>query len=494
MATVYVSSVDGNDADTGADWANAKQTISGALAICVDATNTIYVDSNHNFVATSASITWNMPNDGDVRIISTDRVNGGILAGATNTVDTNAFSFTIGSSSFKNTYYFYGITIIGAAGTSSSNLITIGSAISTSDSFNFVNCTITSRAQNTSGGFGPIVFGGTNGASNVRQNMVFKNCVFNLSNNAAHKAFSIRSCYLMFHNCTLGYSGAAKPVVLFGASGGSSQSRCRLFIVDCDFSGYDSTSGAYFDLANLIDFECIMRNCKLSATPSLTTGTFPTKVGSITLINTDTGDTKNVFEFRNVYGTITESTSIYANNGGKFDGSGLSWQIVTTSACSEDNPLICPWLMRWVEATSSINVGFRIVHDSATDLHDRNLWSEIEYVSNASFPQGTMLSSRNANPFTGTSLDWTNDSETWTGTGGFGNPNTQTVQSTFTPSEKSLIRGRLVVGVASKTLYLDPLLRVSSQLNNGLLRWTNEGSFNVEPVLAGSVFGGSVFK
>lgn len=259
-------------------------------------------------------------------------------------------------------------------------------------------------------------------------------------------------------------------------------------------SGYNTTGGTYFEVTNWSEVDVIVRNCKLSATPGLTTGTWLTNVSSLTVINTDSGDTGNVFEYRNRLGTITENTSIYANSGGKFAGSGISWEIVTSSSCSEYEPFITPWIMRWLESTSSSEVGFRLVHDSATDLHDRNTWQHIEYVSSSTFPQGTLISGRNAQPFDGTAVDWTNDSETWTGTGGFGTANTQTIASTFTPGEKSLIRGRLLLGVASKTLYLDPALRITGGLSTPSVRWTNEGSFNVEPSAGGPIFGGMIIK
>lgn len=179
------------------------------------------------------------------------------------------------------------------------------------------------------------------------------------------------------------------------------------------------------------------------------------------LINVDSGDTKTVFEFRNRAGTLTENQSIYANNGAQMNGTGLSWEIVTTSACNEFEPFVTPWCHAWGDSTSAQNAGFRLIHDSATNLHNRNCWAEVEYVSDASFPKGTLGSTRNAAPFDGSSADLSSDSETWTGTGGFSNANKQKVDLNFTPAEKSLLRGRLSVGVASKTLYVAPQLWLS---------------------------------
>ena len=205
--------------------------------------------------------------------------------------------------------------------------------------------------------------------------------------------------------------------------------------------------------------EVLVRDCKLSSTPSFTTGSFPTgSCASITKINSDSGDTKIVFEYRNPYGTITANASIYANNSVQMNGTPVSWEVVTTSLASEFTPFIVPVFEMWNDSTSAQTLNFKLIHDSATNLHDRNCWGELSYVSDASFPLGTMVSSRNAQPFDGAAADLASDSETWTGTGGFGNPNKQKIPFTFTAAEKSGLVARLNVGVASKTLYLVPHL------------------------------------
>lgn len=492
MATVYVSSVDGSDADSGADWTNAKATIAGALLLCTGSTNIIYVDSAHAYVSSGAGITWNMPNDGAVSIISVNRGTMARQTGASETVGTNAFACILFSANFSNSYYVYGMTVQSASGTSATNTLTICSATAASIAARFVSCTLSCRSTNTSAGVTAFILGCTSGASNIKPQIVFKTCAFNIANQANQKGISLRVCDVMIHNSTVGYSGGAKPLILFTSGTGSSSGKFNLKISDCDLSGYEASGGAYFEVANWAEAETILRNCKLSPTPSLTTGAWLTNVSSITMINVDSGDTNNVFEYRNRLGTITENSSIYANRGAKFNGSGISWEIVTSSFCSEYENFVTPWLFKWVESIVSTTVGFRVVHDSATDLNDRNAWQEIEYISDASFPKGTMLSGRSAVPFDGTAVDWTNDSEAWTGTGGFSNPNTQTRESTFTPAEKSLIRGRLLFGIASKTIYLDPALRVTDSPDQNRVRWTNEGAFNEPQNIVAPIFGGNI--
>jgi len=258
-------------------------------------------------------------------------------------------------------------------------------------------------------------------------------------------------------NCTHVAAGATLSPQLFSFAP-SINTPTLLRVIDSDLGTFSGTN--LIDVGNFAMGQIELVNVKLHATPAaaLVTGTWPSNNGEIFLVNVDSGDTNNVFEYRNRLGTIVESTSVYLSGGAEFNAAGISWQITTTSACDEYEPFTTPWLHGPFSGTSEISPRLEFVHDSATDLTDRNCWGEFEYVSSSSFPIGTLATDRNAEPFTGSAVDHTNSSETWTGTGGFSNENKQYVTKTFTPAENSLLRARLTVAATSKTLYLNPAI------------------------------------
>lgn len=456
MANYYVSSVAG-DNGAGTSWATAKTTIAAGLALATADADIVYVDSAH--AETFASlIAWDAPTSGTrVALISVNR-NGstttghsGWLAGAS--ASASAAAGIDIAQTRAQTLFIFGVSMVAWTSNSSSNSIDIAAGSAFDINVVMQSCTFNTPMTNSSPG---MTFGNQGASTVLNKTIRLIDPVFVLKNNATGASLSIGSVFLTISGMTCSFAGANKPATLFGTLTGVNS---RLEIMDSDLAGYDKSGGFYFNSS--FRGEIVVRNTKLHATPGLMDGTaWVTDNASITLINVDSGDSKNVFEYRNRLGTLTENASIYADNGGKFDGAGISWQVVTTSECSEHRPFILPWMARRSSSVVSTIVGFRIAHDSATDLHNRNLWSEIEYVSSASFPKGTLVSSQNAQPFDGSAADWTNDSETWTGISGFTNQNTQTISSTFTPAEASTILGRLLVGVASKTLYVDPLLRV----------------------------------
>jgi len=483
MADIYVSSVIGNNnANSGATWTLAKATVAGALAIAADG-DTIYVDSAHSF-STTSTINWDAPSAGIfVRIISVSR-NGstttghsGWLAGAAEVGTQFSTQFNVAVTRAQR-LYIYGCDL-GSTGSNTNDVrIATAQLLGAHVAVELESCTL--RCSGT-GSNSEIALGPSAGANTSPHQIKLTNCTFIIHNNASGNGFRLGYARTDICGGSIQYGGVNKPAVLFN---GATQTYPNVNIYDMDLSGYEKSGGAIFSVATWYGRAVLMK-CKYSATPSLVTGSWPNNTGELVLINSDSGDTHNVFEYRNRLGTITENGSIYADTGARFDGSGISWEIVTSSSCSENEPFVTPWIMRWADETTSLTASLEVVHDSATNLNSRTAWHSFEYLGNASFPLGSIASGRIATPFEGTGTDWTSSSETWTGTGGFGNPNKQTFSATFTPAERSVLRGRLHIGAASKTLYLDPGLRLTGHAANPAARWTPDGAFNAEPAGGG---------
>ena len=479
MADLYVSSVDGSDADNGATWALAKATVAGALAVAANG-DTIYVDSAHSYSSAAAAITWNPASAAFTRIVSVNR-NGstttghsGWLAGATEQVTGN-FAFNVGSASTSLRLYIWGLTVSLATGNINQPL-NIATGTNAICSVEMESCTLKCPGSNSGQRF---TIGGSFGGV-VPTRAKFANCVFYSKDNTSGGAFSLQKGVFEFCGCSHVFSGSNKSAALIQFAGVTAQATTFTMLA-CDWSSFNTSGGALVSVTNWEMGEGRLVNCKLSGTPAVVSGTWSNNLPSLTLINADSGDTHNVFEYRNRLGTITENTSKYANTGAQFDGSGISWEIITTASCSEQEPFVTPWLMRWADEISSRTVSLELAHDSATALTNRTAWPEWEYLGDASFPLGTLSSGRFGTPFEGTAADWSSSSEAWTGISGFTNPSKQTLAATFTPAERSLLRARLNVGAASKTLYLDPALRISGHAANPPTRWTPLGAINVEP-------------
>lgn len=465
MATYYVSSVSGDNSD-GLTWATAKTSIAAGLALATADGDIIYVDSAHNFTS-GAAIAWDAATaNTHIRIISVNR-NGstgtghsGWLSGASETVGVNAAVFGIANAARSQRLYVFGVSCIGNNG-AGGNFVNIAQTLPAGAANTFVQLEFNSCVLKTPGtSTGIAVNFGTN-TNRPSSEIKLTDCEISMRNAAgAAKAIAFGGCNVFIDNLTLSFTGATKPLSCFGG-----QANCGMGVVhiaDSDLSGYDAASGAYFDLTANDGLLFQVADCKLSATPAITAGSWRNSTSSITLINVDSSDTKTVLGCYNRQGTLLATTSIYADDGAVTGGTNVGWQIVTTADANEQVPFVTPWIERWGGSTAAQDQSLEIIHDSATDLNNRNLWAEFEYVSNASFPQGTLLSVRNAEPFDGTAVDWPNSSIAWTGTGGFANPNKQTIASgSITPAEVSLLRTRLFVGVASKTLYLDPTLRIA---------------------------------
>lgn len=459
MATYYVSSVSG-DNSTGLSWATAKTSIAAALALATANGDIIFVDSAHVFTS-GAAISWDIPTTNThVSVISVNR-NGstttghsGRQTGAKETVGVNAAAFNICAvSAINQSFYCFGVYIEGNNG-AGANTINIAPAAGGMSNIELDTCTLSTPGT---GGSADIVLGSSIGTR--RSRILLRNChsIGKNSNAATSAVFQLNIADVFISNLTFAYAGANKPTAMFKWSTGGGWFE----IVDSDLSTYNTN--AYVQVTNMISpVEAVLRNCRLHATPTHTTGTFPSNaLASVLFDNCDSGDTKSKFAYYTRQGTLLSTESIYANDGGVIDSLNVGWQIVTTSDCSEAFPFTTPWFYRRTTQTTSMNVGFRIAHDSATDLTDRNLWPEVSYVSDANFPKGTLQTGRNTSPHEGTGIDWPNNSDAWTGIGGFTNPNKQTVTVSLTPAEANTLRGRLNVGIASKTLYVDPLLRVS---------------------------------
>jgi hypothetical protein len=224
---------------------------------------------------------------------------------------------------------------------------------------------------------------------------------------------------------------------------------------DGDITSFATASSGLVNLSNFSGGEILFKNLKKSATPTTTTGSWATgSTGSIILRNVDSGNTVNKFEVDNAQGTLTIDTSNYLTAATAFNGSPLSWKVVTTAAASPTNPFRSPWIELWNTNTSpqTLNIEFA-QNSSATALTDVDIWSTQDYPNSGSFPSYALITNRNAAPITGTPVNQTSSAAGWTG---LTTPTTQKLANTFTAAANGLLQARVSIGAATKTVYINP--------------------------------------
>ncbi len=451
MATIFVSSVDGNNADNGTTWTLAKATVAGALAIAADG-DIILVDRLHNFVATAA-ITWTPPG-GRVEIISVDRANGDVyLAGATESVGNSNNAFVLTAINLASVY-IRGFTINGATFNGGLGGIFI---YASSSGFCFAeldSCVIDLKAPNAT----PVVQLGPGFSSTGRGHKIrLTNSSIIISGSRTGISILLGEALIELSGTTISATGATKPASLFGAV--SANDVAIVNMIGCDLSGY--AGSAYFSVALNSSARITLTGCRINATPTITTGSWPGGIGYIQLVNVDSGHTVNSNEYRNSYGTLTETTSIYDAAGGSFNSAGISFQIVTTSACNESFPFILPMRSVWNTILTAQTATVEVNKDGATALTDREIWLELVYPSSASYPLGAFLTDRNASPFIGSAVDQATSTVGWTGTGGFANEKKQSLDVAFTAADVGPLLATVVVAKASLTAYVSARLKVA---------------------------------
>lgn len=456
MATLYVSSVDGdNDSPPSVDWWNGKQdtyeSVQGALTAATDADNTIYVDSDHDFVST-ASIEWALPDGGSVRIISVDRVHGNLIPGARETIDGNNLYVKIGNT--IGVFYIYGMHLDSTSGVNRYFQVGYTPYIdNTVDCIlSFEKCTLQNRSTSANP---PFRFGGVAGSSTGRNIITLRDCNLIVPSVQINPAIFLRQCEMSCYNVTMSYSGVESTANLFSANDGW---RSTLRVIDSDLSVF---TGNIFSVSNSFRVgEFILQNCKLNSAVTLIDGDWDANAPQVSIINCDSGNTNTVFEYRKNNGTIVEDETVYYKGTKYADGSNISWAVVPNNKATAYNPFYTPWISAWNNTVdSAVTAKIKLLTEEF-ELTDTQLWVEFEYLADANSPLGTLYSTRNDNPFgDGDDLSNVAAGSAWEATP-LTTPREYILSHTFTPKRKGLIRARVGMLAAAETCNINPKIEL----------------------------------
>lgn len=442
MATRYVRSTDGSDADNGTTWALAKATLTGVAAIDT-AGDTIWVSDNHaestagavnlNFAGTAASPSKVLCGD--------DSAEPPTALATTATVTTTGNS-TITVFSGGGYGLVHGVSFIAGSGASGAASISLGGVKKTFDSCNFTLGTTDTGSRITPS---------TTGAGYA----LIKNCGFKFS--SASQGLAVQSGnstgLLHIQGGSL-LAGGTSPTALFPAPAANA-----VFLVE----GFDlSNASAGVHLVSSTSAGTIgkFRNCKLPASWSGSLNSSTAGAGSVfEMFNCDAGDTNYRYRKSAEIGTIQDETTIVL---AASDGT-TTWSlkmVSNTGASYPLNTLDTPEITQWNETTGSpITVTVEIARDgTATKLTDAEIWLEVQYLGTSGFPLGSFISDAVATVIA-SAADQADSVAAWAGLGGTNCK--QALSVTFTPEEKGVIHAVVRLAKASATVYVDPVLTVS---------------------------------
>lgn len=441
MATYYLRS-GAAGAGTGADWANAYTTLAAALTGKA-AGDTIYVSEDH--AETQASAMTLSPGGtiaNPVRVICVDHL--GTVPPVSADLRSSATVTTTGTSS---------ITFSGGGGTTYRGII-----------FN----------AGTGAGAGQIIL--PNSASTL---LAFDNCSLRLVSTGGGKILlgngGFVGCYVDLHNTTVSFAGTGQgfsnvgvhlrwrntasallgtiPTTLFDWS-----SNARSGIVEVD--GVDlSAAGAGKTLVgntNTNAARASFNNCKLNA--SVTKTAVPVTPGSLEVdfYRCDSSGTNYAFHRERYAGVLDHETTIIRTGGANDGTTGLSWKIVTTANANVDAPFESPPIAIWNDTTgSSVTATIEGIWGGGAVPNDDEIWVEVQYLGDASSPQGSFVNDGKADPLA-TAAGQASSSETWGGS-----TTKFKLGVSFTPQQKGWIFARVKAAKASSTFYIDPKVTLS---------------------------------
>lgn len=447
MADIRVRSTDGNNADDGSSWALGKADLhtatSGGLA-AAGAGGTCYVSQAH--AQTQAGlVTLASPGtyDNPTKVLCGDDAADPPTSDATTATVTNT---STGGMKFTGSAYYRGITfqLTGAVTTQ----FTLNDETSKSRS-RYESCAM--KAPSGSGNF---VIGA--GSNNSRTSQEFTNYTLQMPNST--------SSTMQIFNAVVRWQGGSLltntnlPTILFTPQSGYG---CDAEITGVDLSVLGSGKSLVSGATEPVAARFVFNSCKLGASVSLVSAAPASKNMRVSAYNCDSGDTNYRLWIEDHVGSIRDETTLIRTGGASDGTTGISWKMVTNANANElVAPLISDPIYIWNDTTgSSKTFTVHILHDSATNLTDAEVWPEVSALTTSGFPLGAIVSGQRATPLT-TAADQAASTETWATTG-MTNPNKQKLAVTFTPQEKGWFVLRICLGKASKTIYACPKGEVS---------------------------------
>ena len=324
--------------------------------------------------------------------------------------------------------YFEGLTLVASGGNITFNQTNYSSVYLKNCSLQLSGASSTYRIAN--GGFSEIIFDNTS--------VSFAN---------AGQAFNFStSLSLTWINTATPLLGTATTVLFLGG-GTISLVACR----GVDFSGY---AGTFVSMtSSLFDMNLLLDSCKVSASATFLSGTPSGNGGSVELVNCWDGTNVRNERYTTGGSTVTERT-ITLTGGAADDVGAFSLKMVSGS--TRIDKWVTPIASFWIDVeNTAIGVSKTATVEivSSAALNNDDIWLQLEYMGASGTPLATVANSQPATPLTAavavptSTAAWNSSPAT---------PVYQHLQITFTPQRAGRVRGRVMLGKASTTVYVDP--------------------------------------
>ena len=440
MATRYVRSTDGDNADDGSTWALAKADLAGVAAIDT-AGDVIFISDNHAestagavtaaFAGTSAS---------PVLVLCGDDSAGPPTALATTgtITTTGANGITLSGS-----IYVHGLTFNCGTGASQADLALCASFSVVSF---YKNCNFKLETSHASSRI--LV------SSNGSNWNTWKDCGIRFG--AAGQAVTCNGASNLIQGGSL-LSGGVSPTFVFALGQG-------VLIVE----GFDFSAGAAgMHLTNGFNGTAIFRNCKLPASWSGSlTSAQPGSGSRCEMWNCDSADTNYKLWIETIAGSIKDETTLVKTGGASDGDTPLSWKMATSADAEYPlHVLRSPEIFseRITSVGSAKTITIDIAHNLAAPLKDDEIWVEVQYLGQPGSPQqwlpSSFISDAKADVLAA-AADQASSSATWAD----GSPPTSTKQKlevTFTPQAEGVAICTVCMAKASSTVYVDPVAQIT---------------------------------
>lgn len=429
MANVYVRSGAGG-AGTGADWANAYTTLAAACTAKA-AGDVFWVAADHAETQASA-MTITAPGT----VSSPNQIICAIHTGSVPPVSadlrTTATISTTGANAITLNGYFYCYGIIfqvnsaAAGGGGAMNLASTAGHQQRFDSCVF-RCLSTAAGGNITYGAGSMVY--------------LNNCSAKFGNVGDTIALQ-RGRFVWANSPSAVDATGSLPTTLFTASG-----PVMAVVEGVDLSAISTKTvvGALGFPANIL-----LKDCKLPASVTVSAAqTSGVGAGDVTLIRCDSGAVNYRTERHNYAGDQTTETTII-RTGGATDGTqGVAFKVITTANSRWADPFTCIPISIWNDSTSSVTATVYGIWGGGAVPNKEDIWIDVEYLGSGSSPQGSVVSSGNAD-ILATAANST-DASSWGGS-----TTAFKMAVTLTAGMKGPLTVYVRCAKPSSTFYIDP--------------------------------------
>lgn len=264
------------------------------------------------------------------------------------------------------------------------------------------------------------------------------------------QSVQLRMASVVFEGCVISTSGSAPSTLLTATDGGAIAS-----LISCDLS---HVTGTLVGSMSTVARSFIFSQCKLGSgvTPLATQTPANKSSGVAYLFDCASDDTHTFMGYYDAFGSCVSDSTIYYTTG----AAAQSWKIVTTANCSYYTPFVSPFVDFYNTGTTSITPRFEILRDgSTTAFQNDEVWGEFFVKTTSGSTQSTEYSDRMALLGSPVNQDAGAGTGSWTGEAASAWSGKVDSGSAVTPAEVGAIRGRVVVGEPSITVYVDPQIR-----------------------------------